>query len=156
MARLDHAAIFVLIAGSFTAIHGILFRGVGRWVPLVLFWLLASAAISLKTVFFNDLSEPLTLSLYLALGWIGLISGSILGVWYGWRFIRPLVEGGVAYTVGAVLDFLRWPVLIPGVLGPHELFHVAVLAGAGFQWWFIWGIASGKVPPRRVPREMQV
>jgi channel protein (hemolysin III family) len=49
MARLDHDAIFVLIAGTFTPVHAILFRGWGRWLPLVLIWLAAFAGIALKT-----------------------------------------------------------------------------------------------------------
>jgi channel protein (hemolysin III family) len=141
--RLDHGAIFVLIAGTFTAVHGILFRGRGHWGFLLFLWAVTVAAVTLKTVFFNDLAEWVGLTLYLGLGWVGVISGDILWGRYGWRFVRPLVWGGVAYTVGAVLEFLRWPVLIAGVIGPHELFHIAVLAGVGLHWWFVYHYASG-------------
>jgi predicted membrane channel-forming protein YqfA (hemolysin III family) len=61
----------------------------------------------------------------------------------GVRFILPLVWGALAYTVGAVADFLDWPVLVAGVVGPHELFHLAVLAGISFHWAFIHGIGGG-------------
>src|SRR5262245_27015252 len=50
MERLDHAAIFVLIAGTFTPAHGILFRGILRWLPLVLIWGCAITGITLKTI----------------------------------------------------------------------------------------------------------
>jgi channel protein (hemolysin III family) len=149
MVRLDHAAIFVLIAGTFTPVHGILFHGRWRWEPLILFWAVTAAAVTLKTVFFSDLSEWLGLALYLCLGWVGVATGSVLWFRYGGRFIRPLAWGGVAYTAGAVLDYSGLSPLIPGVLGSHELFHVAVLAGAGLHWRFVYSFASGAPPTVR-------
>ena len=154
--RLDHGAIFVLIAGSFTPIHGILFTGLGRWVPLLLIWAAAIAALTLKTVFFEDLPLWLGLSLYLGLGWLGLASGGVLWYRYGTAFIRPLLLGGLAYTAGAVLEFLDWPTVIPGVLGPHELFHLAVLAGVGLHWAFIFRFAGGAVPSHTRPQAVAI
>ena len=143
--RLDHGAIFILIAGTFTPVHGILFRGAWRWGPLLFIWLGAAAGVTLKTIFFDDVAEWLGLTFYLSLGWVGVISG--LECWrrYGLAFIKPLIWGGLAYTVGGVLEFLRWPVLIPGVVGSHELFHVGVLAGIAFHWKFVFQFASGEV-----------
>ena len=143
--RLDHAAIFVLIAGSFTPVHGILLEGRWRWHPLILLWSVTIAAVTLKTVFFSDIAEWLGLMLYLCLGWFGLVTGAVVWTRYGGSFIKPLIWGGVAYTIGAVLEFYGKPVLIPGVLGPHELFHVAVLIGAGLHWKFVYSFAAG--PP---------
>ena len=147
--RLDHAAIFVLIAGTFTPIHFILFRGAWRWAALLVLWASAAAGVTLKSAFFGDTPEWLGLLFYLGMGWLGIVSGSELWRRHGARLIRPLVLGGVAYTTGAVLEFLRWPVVVAGVIGPHELFHVMVLVGAGFHWRFVWFIASGVIPPRR-------
>ena len=147
--RLDHGAIFVMIAGTFTPVHGICFRGKARWVPLVLMWLAATLGLTLKTVFFTDLAEGLGLMFYIVLGWAGLFTVMTLWRRFGYGFVEPLVWGGAAYTVGGVLEFLRWPVLIPGVVGPHELFHVGVLAGLGLHWRFVFRIASGELPDRR-------
>jgi channel protein (hemolysin III family) len=147
MLRLDHGAIFVLIAGTFTPIHGLLFRGVLRWGPLVLIWLAAAAGVVLKTAFFDRLAEWLGLTFYVAMGWLGAASGCLLWRRYGFAFIRPLLLGGVAYSVGAAADFVRRPVLIPGVLGSHEFFHLAVLAGALLHWRFTWQFADGRVFP---------
>jgi channel protein (hemolysin III family) len=148
MRRLDQGAIFVLIAGTFTPTHGILFRGLGRWGPLLLVWAAAATGIALKSVFFADLPEALGLSLYLALGWVGIISAVVLGRRYGFRFVAPLLWGALAYTIGAVLEFFngRWLQWIPGVVDAHGLFHLAVLAGAGLHWWFVWRFATGTVP----------
>ena len=81
--------------------------------------------------------------MYLGLGWLGVISTVALARRFGVRFVLPLVWGALAYTLGAVAEFLGWPVLVPGVVGPHEVFHLAVLAGISFHWAFIRGIASG-------------
>lgn len=146
--RLDHAAIFALIAGSFTPVHSILFTGWGRWGVLLLIWVLATTGITLKVIFFDDIPEWLGLISYLGLGWIGLASGITLWRRYGTGLVRPLVYSGLSYTFGGLLEFLRMPVLIPGVIGPHELLHFGVLAGIGFHFRFLFGILD-----RAVPRE---
>lgn len=135
--RLDHAAIFVLIAGSFTPLQPAFFpTWWGSWGVLLLIWTLAIVGIILKSVFFDAIPEGIGLTLYLSLGWIGLGTGIALGRRFGFIFIRPLVLGGVAYTLGAIADFTRWPVLIPGIVGPHELMHLAVLVGIFGFWRF--------------------
>lgn len=151
MQHLDHAAIFVLIAGTFTPVHAILFRGFARYGMLLLIWAAAITGISLKMVFFDAVSEWLGLALYLGLGWVGLISGTLLVRRYGWSCIHPLLWGALAYTVGAVLEFLRAPTLIPGVVAAHELFHVAVLVGIGYHWLFVYRLSRREAP---VPRAL--
>jgi channel protein (hemolysin III family) len=141
--RLDHAAIFVLIAGSFTPVHAILLRE--RWQRYLLagIWAAAITGLVLKTVFFTTTPQWLGLLMYLGLGWLGVISTVALARRFGVRFILPLVWGALAYTVGALVDFLGWPVVVAGIIGPHELFHLAVLAGISFHWTFIHSIAAG-------------
>lgn len=141
--RLDHAAIFVLIAGSFTPVHVILLRE--RWQQHLLGWIWAAAiaGLTLKTVYFDSVPAWLGLLMYLGLGWLGVISTAALVRAFGVRFVLPLVWGALAYTLGAGADYARWPVLIAGVVGPHEVFHLAVLAGISFHWTFIRGIAAG-------------
>jgi channel protein (hemolysin III family) len=144
--RLDHAAIFVLIAGSFTPVHVILLRD--RWQQHLLawIWVAAIAGLTLKTVYFDTTPLWVGLAMYLGLGWLGVISTVALARRFGVRFVLPLVWGALAYTLGAVAEFLGWPVLVAGVIGPHEVFHLAVLAGVSFHWAFIRGIASGERP----------
>jgi hemolysin III len=135
--RLDHAGIFGLIAGTFTPVHAILFTGFWRWGFLIGIWALAIAGITLKSVFFNELAEWVGLVAYLGLGWLGILSAYLTHRLHGFTVIRPLIYGAIAYTVGATLEFLRLPVVIAGVIGPHELFHIAVLAGIAYHWLFI-------------------
>lgn len=142
--RLDHAAIFVLIAGSFTPVHVILFRGPWHRDLLVWIWVAAITGLTLKTIYFHSMPQWLGLAMYLCLGWLGVISTVILARRLGWRFILPLVWGALAYTIGALADFLDWPTLVPDVVRPHEVFHLAVLAGISFHWAFIRRIAGSR------------
>jgi len=144
---LDHAAIFILIACSFTPVHVILFRGWGRWGILTLVWLYAYAAITLKSIYFTSMPQSLGLGLYLGMGWIGAYTG--LSIWrrYGYELMALILWGGVAYSIGAVLEFIHWPVLIPGVIQWHEVFHIAVLIGLGFHWALIYTVADGRLTP---------
>jgi len=142
--RLDHAAIFVLIAGSFTPVHTILFRGALRWGMLSGIWAAATAGVIVKTVYFDVMPEWLGLTMYLGLGWLGVISATALARRYGWRPLQLVLWGALAYTAGALTEFQRWPLLMAGIVGPHEMFHLAVLGGIACHWAFIAGIASGK------------
>jgi channel protein (hemolysin III family) len=145
MERLDHGAIFVLIAGTFTAVHGIVFRGWVRWIPLVIVWCVTAACITVKAVFFESLPEWVGLSFYLGLGWaVGLTAIPIFRR-RGFRHLAPLIYGGVAYSVGAFLEYMGWMVLIPGVVHAHEIWHVAVLAGAILHWRFVWNVVGDDI-----------
>jgi channel protein (hemolysin III family) len=142
--RLDHAAIFVLIAGTFTPVHTNLFRGLWRWGMLAIVWLLALGGITLKAVYFGGVSETVGMMMYLGMGWLGIVSGTALAFRSGLRHVAPRLLGGVAYMLGAVAEYPRWPVVVPEVIGWHEMFHVAVLAGLGMHWWFVWSIADAR------------
>ena len=142
--RLDQAAIFTLIAASFTPAHGILFDGWRRWAPLLLIWTVAITGIVLSSIFDSRIPAWITTTVYLSMGWAGLISTIMAWSRYGGRFLRPLIVGGVAYTIGALVDLAGWPNLIPGVFGPHELFHIAVLVGISAHWRFVLQFADGR------------
>ncbi len=135
--RLDHAGIFILIAGTFTPIHVILFHGFWSWGFLLLIWGIAISGLTLKTIFFTELAEWVGLTIYIGLGWMGIVSGYLTHRLHGFHVIKPLVYGAFAYTIGAIMEFMRVPVLIEGVIGPHECFHIAVIAGIAWHWQFI-------------------
>ena len=139
--RLDHSAIFILIVGTMTPIHEILFKGFMRGGWLILIWLIAITALTLKGVFFDTLPEWLGLVMYLSLGWLGIVSCGI--IWYrsDLSSVKLLILGGLAYTIGAVMEFFQVPVIVNGILGPHELFHLAVLVGLSLHWKFVYNIA---------------
>ena len=145
MERLDHGAIFVLIAGTFTGAHGIVFRGAFRWVPLIIVWCVAAACITLKTVFFESLPEWVGLSFYLGLGWAVALTAIPIFRRHGFGFLAPLFYGGAAYSMGAFMEYMGWLVVIPGVVHAHEIWHIAVLAGALMHWWFVWKVAGDDI-----------
>jgi channel protein (hemolysin III family) len=142
MQLIDRTAIFVLIAATFVPVHAILFTGWRRWLIILILFSLAAVGATLNLVYLDALPEIVLLAFYIAMGWMGAYSGFALFHRYGWAFIRPLVWGGIAYTAGGIMEFLRQPVLIEGVVGPHELFHLAVLTGLGFHFRFIFSIAG--------------
>lgn len=135
--RMDHAAIFTLIAGTYTPVLADFYRGAWRRAGLVTAWVLALGGAIAKTWFFDAIPAWLGLAWYLALGWAGLVGGLFLARRVGVWPLLPLMWGGVAYSVGALMDGLNWPLLVPGVLGPHELFHAGVLAGLGIHAWLL-------------------
>lgn len=134
---LDHAGIFLLIAGTLIAVHFVLFSGLMKWGVILVASVIAALGITFGSIYFDRLPTYMTHSVYLAFGWLGLVS--IIGIWRlkGTLSIKYLVYGGIAYTIGAVLDWMEYPVLFPGYFGAHEVFHIAVLLGVLFHWIFL-------------------
>jgi channel protein (hemolysin III family) len=121
-----------------------------RWWPLAFVWIVAVTGVTLRTIFFDNLPEEVGLMFYLALGWVGLASFVVLWHRYSFSFVALLLGGGLAYTIGAVAEYLRWPVLLDGVIHPHEVFHLAALVGAFCHWLFLWRVATGELPMPRL------
>ncbi len=143
---LDIDGVFALIAGTATPVHSILFRGRMRWLPLLMYWAVAAAGISLRSVFPEGLPMALGIGVFLAMGWAGVATMLFLWRQFGYEFVRPLLMGGAAYTIGAVLLVADWPVVIQGVVGPHELWHLAVLGGLFWHWRFVFQFAHLPAP----------
>jgi hemolysin III len=127
--KLDHVAIFVLIAGTYTPICVLALEGGWGAGLLGLVWTLALCGIVLK-VFWMDAPRWLSVGLYLAMGWLAVIAASAI-----FRAVPPggmawILGGGLVYSVGAVIYGLKWPDPAPGVFGFHELWHLFVLAGS--------------------------
>lgn len=140
--RLDAAGVYVLIAGTCTPPILILLRGRQRLLFLIAAWAMAATFVPLRVVFFS-LTEGIIGGLGpLFMGWMGATLVWVLASRWGWKAMLPLVHGGLAYTVGVALVPFPGIVLIPGVIGVHELWHVAVLVGLGFHWSFIDRICS--------------
>lgn len=135
--RLDHAAIFILIAGTFTPIQLGMFHGFSRWSILIFVWVAAITGLVLKVIFFNTMPEWVSLVCYLGLGWVGALLGVLIIKRFGFSTLKPLLYGGLAYSLGAILEFFRVPVIAHGVFEAHELFHVLVLIAIGYHWHFI-------------------
>jgi hemolysin III len=134
--RLDHAAIFLLIAGTYVPPLLLLLDGAWRIGFLALVAGLALAGVLLK-LFWIDCPGWLGLALYLGMGWLAVIPAhrivpQLSGGALGW-----LIGGGAAYTLGAVVYARGWPDPWPGRVGHHEIWHGFVLAGAGAHFAFV-------------------
>ena len=136
LGRLDQAAIFALIAGTHTPIQVLFFRGFARWGVLLLMWLIAATGITLFSVYYHSLPHGLGTGVYLAMGWIAGVAGLIVWRREGTLSMHLLILGGLVYSLGAILLGLEWPTLWPGIFGPHELWHVAVLTALALHWRF--------------------
>jgi hemolysin III len=137
MQRLDYFAIWALIAGTFTGIHGSVYRGFWRGGFLAIIWGYAAIGMTLQALWFEAFSGNLGLALYLGMGWIGVASIVKLSRDLGFRAVRPILYSGVAYSAGAILEARGLPVIVPGIFGPHETFHFAVITGIGLNWMFV-------------------
>lgn len=137
LGRLDLAAIFILIAGTHTPVQAIFFRGAARWGVLAVMWLLAATGITLFSIFYDSLPRGLGTTIFISLGWIAGAAGVMVWRRHGTSEVKLLLLGGVAYSVGAILLGIGWPTIIPGVVGPHEIWHIAVLVAMSMHWTFV-------------------
>jgi hemolysin III len=133
MQRLDYAMIFVLIAGTYTPF--LLVGGDGRAVDVMFVgvWAFALVGIAIRLVWL-DAPVRLVGSLYLGLGWVGLVALPNLWVRAGAVPVLLIVLGGVLYTAGALCLHVRRPNPAPTLFGYHEVFHAFVVAAAGCHY----------------------
>lgn len=136
--RLDYSGIFIMIAGTATPIHMILFRGAWRKSMLIFLWSIAIVGLLFTMLFIDLVPQWLMLVIYLSMGWSILISILRATVVFGFKKVALAFIGGVLYTIGAVWDYLEWGDIIPGILSHHEVFHLFVLLGATCHWLLIY------------------
>ena len=134
---LDHANIFVVIAGTYTPICVNVLSGWLRVTILALIWILAIAGVA-GSVFTLRFPRWLSTGLYVAMGWVALIPAPVFIRLLPWQAIGLLVGGGVLYTIGAVIYALKRPNPFPRVFGYHEIFHLLVIAGGAAFLIMIW------------------
>jgi hemolysin III len=133
MRRLDHAAIYLLIAGTYTPFALLALSGAWRWTILPVVWGGAIAAIVLKVAWIDG-PKWLSAAIAIALGWAGVVALPQLWSHTGAVGIALLGIGGVLYTAGAVVYARQRPDPVPAVFGYHELFHAFVIAAALCQY----------------------
>ncbi len=146
---LDHAGIYLMISGSFVPFHIILLRGLKRWLPLIMIWILAITGVCLTSIFFKDMPEWLLLSFFISMGWM-----SIFTCYYIKKAERKtftyLFLGGSLYTIGAIIDFAGSFTILPQVLGPHEVFHLFVSAAALTHFYAVYRISKFPISDKLV------
>lgn len=134
--KLDHGAIYLFIAGSYTPFALGVMGGAWGWTLFGLVWAMAAIGVTLKA--FDRLSHPwLSTGLYLAMGWLVLIAAVPLVERVASTGLTLLVAGGLAYTVGVVFFMLD-----SRVRYAHAVWHAFVAAGTGLHYFAVLGYAA--------------
>lgn len=127
---MDHASIYLLIAGSYTPFMLVTLKGPWGWGLFTLVWLLACAGVAFK-VFFVHKFENLSTIIYLLMGWMSLLVIKPIYQLLPLGGLICLIAGGLCYTVGVV--FFVWERL----KFSHVLWHLFVLAGSTFHFFAV-------------------
>jgi hemolysin III len=133
MQRVDHAGVYLLIAGTYTPVCLLVLTGTWRLVVLVIVWTGAAAAAIFKFVWV-DAPKWLAAAIGLALGWVGIAVLPQIATRLNPAAVALLGVGGLVYTAGAIVYARRRPDPVPAVFGYHELFHALTLIAVSCQY----------------------
>jgi hemolysin III len=131
--KLDHSAIFLLIAGTYTPFCMIAFTGFWRWGLLAIIWTIAAVGIVIK-VFYLKAPSWVNVVIYVVMGWLCVMAAPKM------LYVLPvdtmiwLIIGGVVYTLGAVVYVTKIFDFVPQKFGFHEIWHIFVLIGASAHY----------------------
>jgi hemolysin III len=126
--KLDHSAIYLLIAGTYTPICIHYFTGFWRWGILAIIWSMAIAGVVVK-VFVIRAPRWLTTVIYLAMGWLCLMGIRVMLATMPMSALIWLLLGGIFFSLGAIVYVTKRPDFYPGVFGFHEIWHIFVILG---------------------------
>jgi hemolysin III len=129
MRRLDHAMIFLLIAGTYTPIMLLMLPRPKGLLLLVLVWGASLGGIVLNLVW-TSAPRLVSPALYVVLGWIAVAVAPDLLASVSLPTLLLLTSGGVLYSIGALVYATRRPNPAPAVFGYHEVFHALTIAAA--------------------------
>ena len=131
---LDHNAIYILIAGTYTPFCLTIFSGGAGWILFGIIWSLAVFFITIKSIFFSKISVLMSNISFLLMGWIIVFLIGPVYTQLGVGAISLLIAGGLFYTVGALIFANGKPNPFPPYFGSHEIWHLCVLAGNTFMF----------------------
>jgi hemolysin III len=133
MRRIDHAGVYLMIAGTYTPVCLLILPGAWRPAVLTIVWAGAAVAIVLKFVW---VAAPKWLAalIGIALGWVAVVALPQLLARLHPAAVTLLLAGGLAYTAGAVVYARRRPDPLPTVFGYHELFHALTIVAVACQY----------------------
>jgi hemolysin III len=138
--KVDHSAIYLLIAGTYTPFCVNAFSGFWQWGMLGIIWSLAAIGIAVK-IFYIKSPRWLNAGIYVVMGWLCIAAvGEMLAVLPAW-VITWLIVGGVIYTLGAIVYVTKIFNFAPGVFGFHEVWHIFVMLAAAAHFVAVMGVA---------------
>jgi len=136
MQRVDHAMIFVLVAGTYTPVAINVLGGAWRVVTLSVVWGLAAIGIAQK-IALPRIPSWFSITIQTTMGWFAIIPFLELIEALSGGAIALLVLGGLSYTTGLIILATERPQLFPRIFSHHEVFHVLVVAGSLFHFFMI-------------------
>lgn len=141
MRRLDHAAIFLLIAGGYTPLFGLVASSSGNHHALIAIWVGGGLGV-FKSLLWPDAPKWFTALLCVGLGWtvIGQVMDRTAVV--GNFSVGMLVLSGITYSLGALVYALKRPNPLPKVFGYHEVFHLLVVVASVFLYTHVWTVVE--------------
>ncbi len=146
--RLDHASIFLIIAGTYTPFTILLLDGQDARILLTLVWAGALLGVAFRVLWVGA-PRWLYLPVYIALGWAAAFWLPTIAARGGAAVFALIVAGGLLYSVGAIVYGLRRPDPSPQWFGFHEIFHACTLAGFAAHhigvWLAVFGIGAAVV-----------
>jgi hemolysin III len=125
--RLDHANIYLFIAGSYTPFAAALDDGRMTWILLTLVWSIAAVGLVVRVIWWSA-PRWLVVGSYVALGWVAVFFLPVMWSEFGWVVVTLIALGGVLYTVGGLIYARKRPNPHPDWFGFHELFHSFTIA----------------------------
>ena len=131
--RIDHAGVYLAIAGTYTPFGLLVLSDTWRIVVLAIVWGGATFAIVLKFVWV-EAPKWLAAVIAIALGWVAVVVFPQLIDGVGWGGTALVLAGGLFYTLGGLVYALRRPDPLPAVFGYHEIFHLLVVAAVALQY----------------------
>ena len=133
MRRLDHASIYLLIAGTYTPYGLLVLSGAWQFSILAVVWIGAALTI-VQRLFWLDAPRWVPVAAGIFLGWVGVVAVPQIVEAAGLPGTALVAAGGLLYTLGAVVYALQRPDFVPTVFGYHELFHVLTVLAASCQF----------------------
>jgi hemolysin III len=133
MRSIDHAGVYLLIAGTYTPVGLLALHGAWTWAILCTVWAGAVAAMALKFAWFAA-PKWLAAAIGIGLGWIAVVALPELIDRLDPAAVALLGSGGLAYTAGGIVYARRRPDPLPAVFGYHELFHALTIVAVACQY----------------------
>ena len=137
MRRIDHMAIFVLIAGTYTPLCVLALDKPAGWILLIVAWSVAFLGFLMK-IFWMNAPQWISSGLYVGMGWMSVFEIKSLSSALPPQGLFWLAAGGIIYTIGAFIYGLEKPRLNISWFGSHELFHLFVIAGTACHYIMVY------------------
>jgi hemolysin III len=134
--KFDHAAIYILIAGTYTPICMNIFEGFWRWGFLGIIWGIGITGVIVK-LFVINAPRWVTAGVYVVMGWLAVFAIKEMLRTIPAASLLWLLAGGLLYTVGAIIYITKKFDFKPGIFGFHEVWHVFVSLAAFCHFFLI-------------------